>query len=408
MAAYNPGFEIGKNFKTLNSDLSVPLSSYDGFQGALDYDTTAGLLSANPNLAGGYSLNDLFTYGKKAIGGNAEMGFQYGDGWSTTNKFTDWANDNLSGFSLQRRGASGLKDGRTNAIYDPQGNLVYAGARYSYDPAGDTLKSLFEAAALAAAGFGGLGLAGAGPWSGLADMFGGAAAGGAAEAGAATLGAEAAIPTAAELGALEGGSLLAGGAGIGGTIPAGMASFAVPAEIGLAGTGLMGTLPEFGMAGVDATQALTGGPMGLNGLGQSSAASAMSGSAGAGGLSSYVDKLLSPQGLKSTIPALTQMYSGINQRNQAKKLAGQISGLGKAGGPYELALRKQLERRDAASGRRSQYGPREVELQAKLAELMSRNGGTLAQLMQQQMGGTNQLLQGGLIGGKKLLDLFGG
>ena len=308
----------------------------------------------------------------------------------------------FDGYDFSWAGSGPGNSGTLSASKD--GNSVGSWSQYD-TPFSETA---LEALMTAGAAFGGLGLAGAGPWSGLAEMFGGAAAGGAAEAGAATLGAEAAIPTAAELGAWEGGSLLAGGAGIGGTIPAGMASFAVPAEIGLAGTGLMGTLPEFGMAGVDATQALTGGPMGLNGLGQSSAASAMSGSAGAGGLSSYVDKLLSPQGLKSTIPALTQMYSGINQRNQAKKLAGQISGLGKAGGPYELALRKQLERRDAASGRRSQYGPREVELQAKLAELMSRNGGTLAQLMQQQMGGTNQLLQGGLIGGKKLLDLFGG
>lgn len=39
---------------------------------------------------------------------------------------------------------------------------------------------------------------------------------------------------------------------------------------------------------------------------------------------------------------------------------------------YAQNMRKQLERRDAAKGRRSQYGPREVELQAKLAELASR------------------------------------
>lgn len=34
-----------------------------------------------------------------------------------------------------------------------------------------------------------------------------------------------------------------------------------------------------------------------------------------------------------------------------------------------LALRKQLERKDAAAGRRSQYGPREVELLARLSQL---------------------------------------
>lgn len=37
--------------------------------------------------------------------------------------------------------------------------------------------------------------------------------------------------------------------------------------------------------------------------------------------------------------------------------------------PYAQQLRQQLERRDAAAGRRSQYGPREVELQAQLAKM---------------------------------------
>lgn len=40
--------------------------------------------------------------------------------------------------------------------------------------------------------------------------------------------------------------------------------------------------------------------------------------------------------------------------------------------PYAAQLRQQLERKDAASGRRSQYGPREVELQARLADMYSR------------------------------------
>lgn len=39
---------------------------------------------------------------------------------------------------------------------------------------------------------------------------------------------------------------------------------------------------------------------------------------------------------------------------------------------YATELRRQLERRDAASGRRSQYGPREVELMTKLSELEAR------------------------------------
>lgn len=59
----------------------------------------------------------------------------------------------------------------------------------------------------------------------------------------------------------------------------------------------------------------------------------------------------------------TLAYSGDPLSNQIRSLEemfGQNS-------PYALQLRKQLEARDAAGGRRSQYGPREVELQAALA-----------------------------------------
>lgn len=60
--------------------------------------------------------------------------------------------------------------------------------------------------------------------------------------------------------------------------------------------------------------------------------------------------------------------------------------------PYAQQLRQNLERRDAADGRRSQYGPREVELQAKLAEMnagqASRNAPALNTLYQQRQGAT--------------------
>lgn len=285
------------------------------------------------------------------------------------------------------------------------------GSWSQYDtPFGETL---LDALMTAGAAFGGLGLAGAGPWSGLSELFGGAAAGGTAAAeGAGATGAfgelGAMIPSGAELGALEGGSLLAGGAGIGGSLPAGLASFAVPAEIGMAGLGL-GALPEFSMAGIDATQALAGGPMGLNGLGSTSAA-ANYGAAGAGGsgLSSYIDKLLKPSTLKDVASAGMGVFNGINQRNQAKKLMGQLNGMSAPGGAYEQALRKQLERRDAASGRRSQYGPREVELQAKLAELASRNAPSLVNLMNSSNSGLESALRNLTGGGLKLFDIFGG
>lgn len=49
-----------------------------------------------------------------------------------------------------------------------------------------------------------------------------------------------------------------------------------------------------------------------------------------------------------------------------------LQGLYGPNSAYAQQLRQELNRRDAAAGRRSQYGPREVELQAKLAEQMGR------------------------------------
>ena len=58
----------------------------------------------------------------------------------------------------------------------------------------------------------------------------------------------------------------------------------------------------------------------------------------------------------------------------AKAAQGQTLNLQSMFGPnsaYAQQMRQQLERRDAAAGRRSQYGPREVELQAALAKTMA-------------------------------------
>jgi hypothetical protein len=70
---------------------------------------------------------------------------------------------------------------------------------------------------------------------------------------------------------------------------------------------------------------------------------------------------------------------GLYRGSQASKGADTLSGLYGQNSPYAQQLRQSLERRDAASGRRSQYGPREVELQAKLADMYSRNYPMMAQ-----------------------------
>lgn len=347
-------------------------------------------------------------------------------------------------FDFQQSGPG--NSGTVSAFKD--GNKLGSWSQYD-TPFSETATDF---AMTAAAAFGGLGLAGFGPMSGLSGMFGGGAgaAGGASPyalsggsfgtsgaigstglpgLGAGGMGAGAAAGGLTSTGAGLGiGSLEAalGASGIGAGVGAGVGSGSmVPAGYGISGPGLssgLSSTPSGSMYGLEGAQfgntansgglVGTGNGMGVGNYGSASSAAGFPGSAttsgGSSGLSGYVKDLLSPKGLKSTIPALTQMYSGINQRNDAKRLYGQIAGLGKPGSAYELELRKQLERRDAAAGRRSQYGPREVELQAKLAGLLSQNGGTLAGLLGQMNGGTNTALQGGLIGGSKLLDLFGG
>lgn len=80
---------------------------------------------------------------------------------------------------------------------------------------------------------------------------------------------------------------------------------------------------------------------------------------------------------------------GMNNNRMLGQQIGNLQGLYGQNSPYATALRQQLERRDAAAGRRSQYGPREVELQAALAGNAARLAPSLQQLYSQKMGNTN-------------------
>lgn len=64
--------------------------------------------------------------------------------------------------------------------------------------------------------------------------------------------------------------------------------------------------------------------------------------------------------------AAQQQQIALQQQKQAQD---QLSNLFGPSSSYAQQLREQLERKDAAAGRRSQYGTREVELQARLAGL---------------------------------------
>lgn len=70
--------------------------------------------------------------------------------------------------------------------------------------------------------------------------------------------------------------------------------------------------------------------------------------------------------------AASGIQSGVNQ---------QLSDMFGPNSAYAQQLRKELERKDAASGRRSQYGAREVELQAKLAQMQAQYAPSLMNSM---------------------------
>jgi hypothetical protein len=114
--------------------------------------------------------------------------------------------------------------------------------------------------------------------------------------------------------------------------------------------------------------------------------------------------------------ALATLYTANRANKDLKKQQGQLDSLFSQNSAYSKTMREQLARKDAAAGRRSQYGPREVELQARLAQM---NGQLAPQRFalanarnQNQTGMYGQLLgyadQSGLTdyAGKQLSDFF--
>lgn len=118
-------------------------------------------------------------------------------------------------------------------------------------------------------------------------------------------------------------------------------------------------------------------------------------------------------GIGEALPGLAGMYAGYQGMRDSSKMLGGLQSLYGQDSPYAQMMRQQLQRKDAASGRRSQYGPREVELQAKLAQMASGQIGAMSQLQQRQNMNRAQMLQQGLgafqkMGGMNALQqLFG-
>lgn len=79
-----------------------------------------------------------------------------------------------------------------------------------------------------------------------------------------------------------------------------------------------------------------------------------------------------------------QVASGLGNTNQTiQDQIGTLSGMYGPNSPYATQLRQALARKDAAAGRNSQYGTREVELQARLAALQGQNAKTIGDLSTQ-------------------------
>lgn len=110
--------------------------------------------------------------------------------------------------------------------------------------------------------------------------------------------------------------------------------------------------------------------------------------------------------------ALGGIYGANKAQRSMGDMLGGLQSLYSQDSPYAQALRQQLARKDAASGRRSQYGPREVELQARLAQMASGQIPAMSQLAQQQAMARNMKYQQALGlykalgGGNGLMNLF--
>lgn len=170
------------------------------------------------------------------------------------------------------------------------------------------------------------------------------------------------------MGVASGGASAAGLGSMGSTVGSAVgASGAAAAPVGNAVMGTaMGSVANGGHVGDAAEGAvMSAGTNGiLQGLGApiSSAASDMTGGTVGEG-SGYFGSNFGGNALS----ALMDIYKYTQANKGLGSMMSGLQSLYKPDNAYAQQLRQQLERKDAAAGRRSQYGPREVELQARLA-----------------------------------------
>lgn len=163
-------------------------------------------------------------------------------------------------------------------------------------------------------------------------------------------------PSLAESNAAVGKGLTGIGLGMIGN-PVGMAAGLVAGALGL-GSSLGGVTANQGMSGVPG--------QGTDGLG--------------GGM------------IGDVAQGLAGLYMGNRAKGQYNQALNGLNDIYSPNGVYAQQLRQQMERRDAAAGRRSQYGPREAQLMAALADSQARTMSSpgYANLMQQRGIAQNQ------------------
>jgi len=304
--------------------------------------------------------------------GGGEQGLS-GGGFSP--EFADWYEQQGLQVGAQGLGGGSLwAGGDTTAynLFDKQGNQI-EGANPSIVADNVGLRDIAMLAGFAVGGhaLGGLAAgAGAGASAGAGTSAGAGASAGTTPAWLSAAGSGAA--KGAALGgtsaALQGGNLedIAKGAAIGGAtggVGAGVSS--------AAGGGVLGNIAG-GAAAAETREAATGGQQGGQTVPQQQTQQSVPwGDIIGGGLGLY-GATRARGDTRAELESLRSLYGG----NSA----------------YAQQMQQALERKDAAAGRRSQYGTRAVELQARLAENAARLAPTLAGMTTQQSQQRNQQL----------------
>lgn len=287
----------------------------------------------------------------------------------------------LSGYNAYDPNAP--KYGTRYQRYDASGNNPYTFVTSKPD-FGDYFDALAPVAAFAAMAMGGGALAGAmgGAEAGAAGA--GGFLGDATAAGYGGLGAEG--MTAAEAAASMGGGASIGG----GTTLAEMAG----AGAGATGAGALGTAVASG-AGGTSTAGLSLSPTqvlgGAKTLGSLFSGGGDGGSGGLGGVlggGSSLLETLSKLGI-GAYDYKQQKEASDNMMNWLKERQAINDNMYKPGSTEYNALWDEMSRKDAAAGRNSQYGPRSVDLAARIAQLKMDNNTRLTGAIANNMAAAN-------------------